>query len=99
MKAKQELSDSAVLTIIIVLILGTLGYFIYGQWKLIRDMQYSADGVSAEQVTIKMAKERQDLRAVSEGQKKLEDLDKEREAASAVKIGKFEAAAAGLKIK
>lgn len=97
MKTQQELPDSAVLAVIIVLILGTLGYFIYGQWQRISQVQHSANGVSAQQVADKMAKEREDLRAVSEGQKKLEDLDKERAAASQVKAGNFEAAAADLK--
>lgn len=97
MRTQQELSDSTVLAVIIVLILGTLGYFVYGQWQRISERQHSANGVSARQVAEKMAKEREDLRAVSEGQKKLEDLDKERAAAGQVRGGNFEAAAANLK--
>ncbi|MDO4641499.1 MAG: hypothetical protein Q4A84_07350 [Neisseria sp.] len=77
MKDQQELPDSLVLAVIIVLILGTISYFIYGQWQVIEEMQHSANEVSAKQVAEKMEKERAELRAVSDGKKTLEDLDKE----------------------
>lgn len=85
MKTQQELPDSVVLTVIIILILGTIGYFVYGQWQHISEKAALAEEVSARKVAVKMAKEREELRAVSEGYKKLEDLDKEKAAAEAAK--------------
>lgn len=82
---QQELPDSAVLSIIVLLVAGTLGYFIYSQWQIISDTQAMADSVSAQQVAEKMAKEREDFRAVAAGKKKLEDLEKEQAASAAAK--------------
>lgn len=83
---QEELPDSVVLAIIITLILGTIGYFVYGQWQLLSERDALAKEVSAQKVAERMAKEREALRAVSEGHKKLEDLDKEK-AASETKPG------------
>lgn len=53
MKAQKELPDSMALAIIVCLVIGTLFYFVYGQWQRLQSVDNMAANVSAEQVAEK----------------------------------------------
>lgn len=76
MKTQKELPDSLALVLIIFVVIGTLSYFVFNHWQRVQAIENTAERVNAEQVAAKMAKEREDLRAVMNGEKRLEDLDK-----------------------
>ena len=76
-KAQKELSDGAALALIVFLVIGTLSYFVFNHWQRVSRIENTAEQVNAEQVAAKMAKEREDLRAVMNGKKKLEEVDAE----------------------
>lgn len=65
------------LAIIVCLVIGTLFYFVYGQWQRLQVVDSAAANVSAEQVAEKMAKERENYRAVMNGEKSLAEADGE----------------------
>ena len=64
MKAQKELLDSVALVLIVFLVIGTLSYFVYNHWQRVQNIENTAAHVSVGQVADKMAKQRQDFRAV-----------------------------------
>lgn len=86
MKAQKELPDSMALAIIVCLIIGTLFYFVYGQWQRLQSVDNLAANVNAEQVAEKMAKERETYRAVMNGEKSLAEADGEAASQSTVSV-------------
>lgn len=76
-RAQKELPDSLALVLIVLVVIGTLSYFVFNHWQRVKDIENMAQQVNAEQVAAKMSKEREDLRAVMNGEKRLEDVDAE----------------------
>ena len=83
MKTQKELPDSLALVLIIFVVIGTLSYFVFNHWQRVQAIENTAERVNAEQVAAKMAKEREDLRAVMNGEKTLADVDAEAASAEA----------------
>ena len=83
MKTQKELPDSLALVLIIFVVIGTLSYFVFNHWQWVQAIENTAERVNAEQVAAKMAKEREDLRAVMNGEKTLADVDAEAASAEA----------------
>lgn len=83
MKTQKELPDSLALVLIIFVVIGTLSYFVFNRWQRVQAIENTAERVNAEQVAAKMAKEREDLRAVMNGEKTLADVDAEAASAEA----------------
>ncbi len=83
MKAQKELPDSVALVLIVLLVIGTLSYFVYNHWQRVQNIENAAAHVSAGQVADKMAKQRQDFRAVMNGERTLADVDAEAASAEA----------------
>ena len=77
MKAQKELPDSVALVLIVFLVIGTVSYFVYNHWQRVQNIENMAEQVTAGQVADKMAKQRQDFRAVMNGEKTLADVDAE----------------------
>ena len=83
MKTQKELPHSLALVLIIFVVIGTLSYFVFNRWQRVQAIENTAERVNAEQVAAKMAKEREDLRAVMNGEKTLADVDAEAASAEA----------------
>ena len=82
-KTQKELPDSVALALIVFLVIGTLSYFVSNHWQRVKSIENAAAQVNAAQVADKMEKQRQDIRAVMNGEKTLADVDAEAASAEA----------------